>query len=513
MNFNSFILKMFMALLMITSTVCPSGIIYKNTDMKITVKPDCEKQTITGWGSSACWWSQMINDTETRTEIAKLIFSKKGLAQNIYRYNIGGGVNPEHSRVTDSWRNTESFYYFNEESGKYEYDFTRDANAQAFLDEALKYGCIDTVVLFANSPHYSMTISGEASGNYEKGQTNLAKEHYQDFVDYFLTITEYFINKGVPVKYISPINEPQWDWSGDWVGQEGCHYEPEQVYELLELFSKCIDERGLDVKLMCPESGNIGSTTRNYYSKITSNPDINKNVGSFAYHSYWSDADLGAKKKFGDWLKLQKNFGSCTIDMTEWCELPCKHDIDNVKSAAIIARVIANDIKYTGANSWSSWVAVNGIGIGDDGLKYSDGLLWADSDFSEYGITARYYAMAHFSKFITAGSVAVKATDNKGLAYSYDYSISDDKKIIKSKKTNYCAFKTPDGKIVLVIVNEGDDMNIKLDIPAKDMVVYTTDSNHKLEETYSGEYTNKISVTKDSITTIILRASPAGLTA
>ena len=53
-----------------------------------------------------------------------------------------------------------------------------------------------------------MTVSGQASGGLKKHQNNLKPECYQEYVDYFLDITEHFLELGVPVKYISPINEP-----------------------------------------------------------------------------------------------------------------------------------------------------------------------------------------------------------------------------------------------------------------------------------------------------------------
>ena len=131
----------------------------------------------------------MIDDEAEREYLAKALFSKEGLGLNIYRYNVGGGVNPEHNRIGERSRQTESFLCFKEESGAFEYDFTRDANAQAMLFEALSYGCVDTVVLFANSPPYSMTVNGETAGSESGGVTNLDESRYQDYVDYFLTVT------------------------------------------------------------------------------------------------------------------------------------------------------------------------------------------------------------------------------------------------------------------------------------------------------------------------------------
>ncbi|MGN1193960.1 MAG: glycoside hydrolase [Acutalibacteraceae bacterium] len=476
-----------------------AGVVMSGKTLKITVT-DKELDDFYGWGTSACWWSQMVDDEETRKDLAEKLYSKDGLGLNIYRYNIGGGVNPEHNRVTNVWRNTESFYYYNEETEKFEYDFSRDANAQAFLFEALKYGCIDTVVLFANSPHYSMTVTQEASGSKEDdGTSNLAKEHYQDYVDYFLDITEYFLEKGVPVKFISPINEPQWGWGGDGVHQEGCHYEPNEVYELLKLFSVGIKERNLNVKLSCPESGNIGDTTKGYFDSITGDSELFDAVGSLCYHSYGSDTRLLNKIKFGSWLSKEP-YNSTRIDMSEWCELPCKTSVDNVKNAVIMARVIANDVDCTNVNSWSSWVAVNQTGIGDDGLKYSDGLFYATDDFSEYDTAERYYALAHFSKFVATGSKILKTSANLS---SYLFNLQGLDEESQYLETSFCAFKTPDGKTVLVLVNEGDDKEVKLSVAGEKMTVYTTDATMKLQETYSGDKTDSINLTKDSINTVV----------
>lgn len=480
--------------------LCPlANAVTPNNSITLTVNERSKRQTIDGFGASACWWSQMVDDEETREELAKLLYSEEGLGLNIYRYNVGGGVNPEHDRVSNEWRRTESFYYYNEEKGEYEYDFTRDANAQAFLFEALKYGCVDTVVLFANSPHYSMTISGEASGNYEQGKTNISEDQYQAFVDYFLDITEYFIDSGVPVKYISPLNEPQWDWSGSWVGQEGCHYEFDQVIDLMRLFSKGIDERGLDVKLSCPESGEIGDSTKSYFETLSKDEEIAKNIGSYSYHSYWSDDYLQNKINFGQWLE-DNNFDKLNVEMSEWCELPCVNSVDDMAGAARMARIILNDLYYTGANSWSAWVAVNQTGLGEDGKNYSDGLIYADDDFNEYGIAARYYALAQISKFVPEGSVVL---ETKADVNSYVFNMQGDAENISKLDTNFCSFATPDGKTVVVISNEGEAKTVNFRLSAKTMSVYTTDSEHKVEETYSGKFTKSVKVSQNSITTVV----------
>lgn len=466
------------------------------SSMTIKVNQKIRYQTVNGWGTSACWWSQMIDDDETREDIAKLLFSEEGLGLNIYRYNIGGGYDPNVERVTDPWRLTESFYYYNEETGKYEYDFTRDANAQKILEKALSYGCVDTVILFANSPHYSMTVTGQSSGGTEEYTSNLKKECYDDYVDYLLTITEYFISKGVPVKYISPINEPQWSWGGDWVGQEGCHYEPDEIVELMHLLAEGITERGLDVKICGPESGEMSENTQNYFKSLLSDHVIADKIGTLSYHSYWSDDDMLGRQSFSRWLKT--NCYGYDISMSEWCELPCVSRTDSMEAALKMGRIISQDMKYTGVNSWSSWVAVNNHGteIPANG-DYSDGLISASSDFSNYYLTTRYYAMAHYTKYVPIGSVVLSSNSNI-------FPIKMNSDGLVTSDVNYSAYKTPQGEIVIVIVNEGDARSFSFDTAGSTMTVIQSDSEKKLQEVYSGKLTS-IELPAQSIATVIIK--------
>lgn len=473
---------------------------YIPQDGKMTIAIDEEEQyqTVDGWGTSACWWSQMIADDATREDIARLLYSKEGLGLNIYRYNVGGGYDPATERVTNPWRLTESFYYLNPATGEYEYDFSRDANAQAMLREALSYGCIDTVVLFANSPHYSMTVTGASSGGTEEYQSNLKKECYGDFVDYFLTITEYFLDQGIPVKYISPLNEPQWSWGGGWVGQEGCHYEPEEAVELIRQFAAAIKERQLDVKLCVPESGEISDLTKTYFETLTKDETVRDCIGTLAYHSYWSDDNLFNKIRFGYWL--QDNCPGFNISMSEWCELPCENEARSVEAATRMARIMTQDMADIGANSWSSWVAINQHGIGVPEKDTSDGMISAADDFSEYYLTSRYYAMQHFSAHIPAGSVRVGATSRKFPLIT----TAAGWETFYSTPVNYSAYTTPDGDLVVVVVNEGEERDISIASGRKHMTVYQTDSRRRHALVYDGT-AGVLTMPENSIVTVVLK--------
>ncbi len=460
------------------------------------------EQEITGWGTSSCWWGQIAGASKNAEEITKLLFSEEGLGLNVFRYNVGAGEreNPNSRLAKDSWRSSESFLVYNEETDEYEYDWNQDAAARKILELALSYGCVDTVVLFANSPHYSMTVSGQASGGFTDNQSNLRKDCYDDYAEYFLDITEHFIEMGVPVKYISPINEPQWAWGGSWVGQEGCHYEIPEVIELAKVFAAEIKERDLDVKLSMAESGQVGDHAMDCADLLMAEEDVAEVMGTYAYHSYWT-SDIHLKKAFGDYL--QKKYPLMEVEMSEWCELPCEHTIDSIEAGLIMARTISEDMALTGCNSWSSWVGVN------EGGEYADSMIGANFDCSEYEISKRYYAMGHYSKFIPVGSHMV----------DFDLSIAD----VKSEKAwwkqwigdkeynvylttnnmNVSCYKTPDGDYVAVIVNEGCDKKIKFNMLGYDMSVYTTDSEKNLELTHEGKGHKRLAVGENSITTVV----------
>ena len=474
---------------------------------KIKLDKISVEQEITGWGTSGCWWAQKLGECESAEEVAKMLFSKEGLGLNVYRYNIGGGSKDDpDERIWDaknSSRATESFFVWDEEAQDWVYDWSKDAAAQKILDMVLGYGCVDTVVMFANSPHYSMCVSGNASGGLEDNQSNLKKECYQDYVDYFLDITQHFIDMGVPVKYISPINEPQWSWGGEWVGQEGCHYEIDEAVEVIRLFALAIKERGMDVKISALESGQVGDHAIECLEKLYADEEIRSVLGTYAYHSYWTDRDVLHKASFGAYI--DKKFPTVELEMSEWCELPCGHEYDDIEAGLIMARTIGEDISLTGVNSWSTWVAVNEGGVNADSMIAVD---W--DNYDNYRVSKRYYAMGHYTKFIPVGSHAV----------DFNISVADitsekddrwpfwvnDKAYQNYTIENYMtvsAYKTPDKKYVVVIVNEGEGKDVSFNMLGWDAKVYTTDADSDLDLTSETKGHKKITIGEKSITTVV----------
>ncbi len=443
-------------------------------------------QTVKGFGTSSCWWSQYCGG-EAAKEISDLLYSKDGLNLNIYRYNVGGGFDESNNRIENPWRRTESLYEFDKEKEEGKFNFENDRTAREFMDMCLKKGTVDTVILFANSPHWSQTSTGQSSGSLLYHTCNLPKMNYKKFVNYFLDITQYFLENGVPVKYISPINEPQWKWGGTYVWQEGCHFEVEELTEVFHLFAEEIIKRNLPVKLYGPESGEMHGETFAYLEALCEDETVMSVMPVFAYHSYHDDNSPEKRTEFKE--KAVLAHPNLRFDMSEWCELPNKSPTDSIKGVLITARIIGQDFILGGCESWTSWVAVNQFAIGEDGKDYSDAFLSANNDFSEYKIAKRYYGIAHFSKFIPVGSVCL---DNST-------------KPENDNKLNAFSFETPDKETVTVIVNEGEKAEISFDGNfTKSKITVSTDEK-QLECVYDGKFIPKITVEGNSVTTVITK--------
>ena len=431
-----------------------------------------EYQTFEEFGTSSCWWAQTINSDEMAKDIAEKLYGDDGLGLKIFRYNIGGGeADKPNCRIWDVNRRTESFYVLNEETGEYEYDFTRDANARRVMDYCIEYGA-EKVILFCNSPHFSMTKSGHASGGLEEYSSNLPKENYAAFVDYVLTIADWFVEQGYPIYAISPINEPMWSWGGEWVGQEGCHYTVDETVELLEMFATEMKKRNSPYKLNGPESGEMSWAYYEYVEKFFASEILNDFCDTYSGHSYWMDTKSDEKQQVGD--KIKEMYPDKKYEMSEWCELPLTIDSTTIDSALHMAQVIVDDLTKMNAVSWQSWTAVNGDGLLDRN---------ANGEIITYN---RYYAFKHFTSFIKPGMVRIRTIDN----------FKEDS-LIKT-----VAFKNND-KIVVVVVNPAEsEENIKLNGMFGDAEIYLTDSTHNCEKIYEGKYESKITVPAKSIMTV-----------
>lgn len=515
-------------------------------------------QTVDGFGSSGAWWAQRIGrwtedgltplddgeavwTKEQTTAVLKYLYDKnEGIGLNIYRYNIGTDSYLDEN-LTNKWERTEGFVKSIDANGNITYDFTKDASAQNTLAVIKELAGDDLkLTLFANSPPTQMTDNGKAYCDYnadeelvakrysnvlaEKRQfydgvnTNLSSDKYLLYARFLCDVADYFEEQGYDVKDISPVNEPQYEWccnsKGD-MAQEGCHYTPAGVAELMA--SCALVGEGKPYEFSAFESAaadgaedsfyiytnTIFNTSR--YQKITYNgvdytvSKVNKDYyTTISTHSYW--ADKQRKQNTADYLLA--NLPDLSVACTEYCQMtndpttgvydisspiewwdPARNGLE-IEYGVQLARTIVEDLTVLNATEWNWWTGCSG-GYYPDGLVYVD---YANPDNIQ--TSKRLWALGNFSKFIQPGAVRVKITEAQPSLIS-------------------CAFKNPDGSLVIVYVNQ-TSADLKTNISASgysSYSTYVTSAEKDLELSQKGTYalSNYIGVPSQSVVTVVLK--------
>ncbi len=458
--------------------------VVEKVEAKINLDTEVKHQTIESFGASGAWWSQDVGGWSEvngdgivpRDEIAKLLFNKEeGIGLSAYRYNMGAGSaeNTPFTGISDPWRRAISF-----ESEAGQYDWTKDENAIWFVNKAVELG-VEELVFFSNSPIERLTKSGHAFGT-ESEKSNLPEENYEAFSNYVLDVVEHFIDEGYPIKFVSPINEPQWDWIS---GQEGCHFEPEEVVAFLNVFLDKMEERNIEgLEISAPELGEWGNTSYAYYNAILSDERLMSRINSWDIHSYWSDTT--AKNTFKEWLD-KKGLSNLTLRTSEWCEMTNGKNA-NMESAINLAKEIYYDMTILDVSSWQYWIAVSCY-------DYRDGLIYVNKYTKKVMLTKRLWSMGNFSKFVGTGYQRVDCKSSKVPLKSVGYLGTDD---------------TDRENLVVVLINETDDIYT---INATDFGewktgdIYTTSEECSLEKTGSISTGNEtIEIGQSSIITLTL---------
>ena len=456
---------------------------------RITVDEGTTYQTMESFGTSGAWWSQYVGgftkDAKetggtTRDDIAELLFDReKGIGLTCYRYNLGAGsVESKNGTFWDNHRRAQNF-----ETEPGVYDFTKDENAVWFLHKAVELG-VEEVVLFCNSPLVRLTENGLPHMTEGGSRTNLAKENYGEFAKYCMDVAEHFIEEGVPVKFISPINEPQWDWYN---GQEGCHYSPTEVAAVYLAFLDELESRPAleGVKLSGPESGEWKGEATSYTSAVLGNERLREHFDTIDNHSYWSgDVD---QQTFKNWMIV--HYPDVKLRTSEWCEMVNGSDV-TMDSAFHIAQEIASDLRILEVVSWQNWVAVAPGG-------YRDGLIYIDEASQKYRALKRLWSFGNYSRYVRPGYVRV---DIRTAA-------RDQEKMLPTAFTG----TNDQGKreLVMVFVNEGvTDQEFLLESTDdyQSIKLYVTSDEYDLECTQDGVYRaeDTIIIPKRSVTTVVL---------
>ena len=378
----------------------------------VTVDPKVEYQEFEGWGTSICWWGNIIPKypQRSRDSIMDLLFdTADGLGMTIIRYNIGGGDNPSHNHM-GTGKMMEGF----KASESAQYDWTKDAGQRWVVDEASKRIPSKWFIAeaFSNSPPYWMTNSGCASGN-SGGGNNLKSGYFDDFADYLTEVVKHFRDDwGITFRTLEPMNEPMVSWAVNG-GQEGCHFDVSLQDDLIREVKSKLDAKGLTgTRISAPDETSIDQTLSswNSYDATTKSCifQINTHVYSGSKRAELRAAAEAGGKKLWD---SECDGSGAAAPFDQWT-----HNHNDIVPGLDIANRILRDLRDLKAHGWIFWQAVESEQT-QTSLNKNWGLIHADFNGGDrYYITKKYHALRQFSGFIRPFSRMIDINNNDAVA-------------------------------------------------------------------------------------------------
>ena len=416
--------------------------------VQININTGARYQVIDGFGASDCWSFQKIGEwPETeKNHVADLLFSvEEGIGLSQWRFNIGGGLNSE--SINNPWRTVETF-----ETAEGEYDWSRQSSERWFLDAAKVRG-VDQFIAFVNSPPGRMTRNGLTNCTDGSGTTNLKNGWEKQFARYLKDILVQFRDVwDLEFDYISPINEPQWEWNNG-SDQEGNRASNEDIRKITLALYDTLQAAELNTDISLIESGDLrswyqlntgmgqeyGQAYGSYLNELVSHPDLTGKIGNhIGGHSYWSD--LINTSLVQDRQSLLVHLDDYLEDnwkywVTEYTILQGPNgeggsgrDLSMV-TAIDVTRVIHHDMTLLNASAWQWWTAVSPE-------DYKDGLLYTNyrSNPNDQSIieSKLLWAFGNYSRFIRPGYMRIQMTgaNNKFGLMGTAYLAPDEKTVV-----------------------------------------------------------------------------------
>ena len=357
-------------------------------------------QIMHSFGASDCWSVQFAGlwPEGKRERMAELLFSQefdnkgnpKGIGLSIWRFNIGSGSVEagEESGICHTWRRAECYM---DPPGNF--NWNKHKGQRWFLEAAKRYG-VDYTLGFSISAPYFISKNGLCRADLPI-YANLEEDNYNDYA-YFMAK----VCKELEFDYISPINEPQWDWTG--CSQEGMPATNEECSKLIYYLDCELRKLKSETKIIFGESGDIRYLMRSDTDKEKRDNQITEvfsDKGKFSVyklkcfspvvsgHSYWStwplDTLINTRLELADKIKssLPENY---SYWQTEFC--PMEQNSDNpdgghkrdttMNTALYVGRIMHYDLVAANATSWQSWTAISPN-------DYKDGLIFLDDGTCE----------------------------------------------------------------------------------------------------------------------------------
>lgn len=352
----------------------------------VKVDPGVRHQSFEGWGTSLCWWANHVggwSEAARDALVEAVVDPVDGLGYNIFRYNIGGGENPQHEHMNQH----REMPGFQNADGSWAWE--NDQNQRAVLLSIAERGSDLLFEAFSNSPPYWMTVSGCASGS-DSGGNNLRSDAYDDFAHYLTEVVKHYRDEyGIVFRTLEPLNEPYANWWKSNGTQEGCHFDPSDQEALLREVAAQLAQKGLsDTVVSAADENSMDEALANLRSFDAATISV---IGQVNVHSY-----AGSRR-----AELNELVTSLGIRLWQSESGPLGQDIsDDTEAALFMAGRIIQDLRELEPVAWLDWQTAD------------PSRSWASFTLNDaqqsYAPLKRFYMHAGFSRYIRPGATFVE---------------------------------------------------------------------------------------------------------
>lgn len=369
------------------------------------VNPAAVRQDFEGWGISLCWWANMCGrwSDDKIDELVDWLVSPEGLNYRIFRYNIGGGDDPQNRNCTPHHMGASGGKGLRAEMEGFkdspdgEYIWERDA-AQRKIMLKIKERRPDAIFeAFSNSCPYYMTYSGCCAGNTNAWADNLRPEYYEDFARYLVDVCLHYKEEyGIEFRTLSPFNEPMTGYWGANGGQEGCHFDVASQIAFIKVLHPILEASGLNTVISASEETDAAQSVSDFEAyKEAGVLDL---LGQWNTHTY--SATIQARSQIS---ALCKDEG-IRLWMSE-VGLGGSGIAGNLE----LAQKLIDDVRYIMPVAWVDWQYVE---------EGNDQWCLVQGDFAQqtYHKVKNYPIRQHFSKFILPGYTFLTSLNGQTLA-------------------------------------------------------------------------------------------------
>lgn len=417
----------------------------KTNTLAIKIDAKDRAQTIDNFGAAGAWFSEGIGKNwpvAKREQLAEWLFSKeldqngnpKGIGLSAWRFNIGGGTTEQgdSSGIVDFRKRAESFL---KPDGTY--DWTKQSGYLWFTKKAKEYG-VENLIAFSNTPPVQFTKNGLGYKTEKDYISNLKPDKYQDYALFLTNVLKHFDEENLHFNYISPVNEPQWDWYHPYGkgSQEGSPWRNEEIARIVDALDSALTKTGSTTKILFTEAGQLdylygktgaaGKQTQTFFSE-TSPLNLKKLKHLPALiggHSYFTDkgdsSRIAIRKHVADTTrKYNVDFWQTEYSMlAEGYKEGKTGKIPAMDCALFLSKVIHDDLVYGNAKAWQLWNSWEPGSAEFDTRYYVIALNPANKEYTDGTITQtkNLWALGHYSHYIRPGMHRLKITRNDGLS-------------------------------------------------------------------------------------------------